>query len=109
AIHDWIKEQEEHETNNPLVLINENFFLPTRKISINSVPISEQDVIVLFNQLVAGGVIRGLRLLATSQVCQYDGIFRYAADEPLDNLYFHAERNPLGVYPEQIITPYLGK
>ncbi|MGZ7210248.1 MAG: hypothetical protein ACXVHV_10240, partial [Methanobacterium sp.] len=65
-LHEWIKEQENHETNHPLALNNKNFFAPINEISITSEPQSEQDVIVLFNQLVAGGVIRGIKLLATS-------------------------------------------
>ena len=73
ALHDWIREQEDHEKSNPLILNNENFFKPLNEISITSEPQSEQDAIVLFNQLIAGGVIRGLKLLATSQVKQYDG------------------------------------
>jgi hypothetical protein len=107
-LHDWIKNLEEHETNNPLILINENFFLPTKKISINSVPLSEQDVIVLFNQLLAGGVIRGIRLMSTSQITQYDGLFRFAAEDPLSDLEFEKNKNPLGVYIEQLSNKYVG-
>ena len=59
-VHEWLRDQEEHEKYYPLGLINENFFLPTKKISVLATPQSEQDVIVLFNQLVAGGVIRGI-------------------------------------------------
>lgn len=36
----------------------------------------------LFNQLIGGGVIRGIKLLSTSQVSQYDGKFRYVAEDP---------------------------
>ena len=67
------------------------------EVSILSVPQSEQDVIVLFNQLIAGGVIRGLRLMATSQHDQYDGVFRYCATEPLANHQYDESTNPLGV------------
>jgi hypothetical protein len=74
----WIKSQETHESTSPLRIANENFFAPLHEVSITATPISEQDVIVLFNQLVAGGVIRGLRLLATSCHQQYDGIFRFS-------------------------------
>lgn len=105
-VHDWLKTQEEHQKISPLRLISENFFLPTKKISVLSTPQSEQDVIVLFNQLVAGGVIRGIRLLSTTQVMQYDGIFRYVAEEPMKDLVFHEETNPLGVLEEQLIKPY---
>jgi hypothetical protein len=105
-VHEWLKNQEAHEKTNPLQLISQNFFLPTKKISILSTPQSEQDVIVLFNQLVAGGVIRGIRLLSTTQVMQYDGIFRYVAEDPLSDLVFDQEKNPLGVLEEQLVKPY---
>ena len=85
---------------------SEKFFLPTKKISVTCVPQTEQDVVVLFNQLIAGGVIRGIRLLSTSQSSQYDGVFRFVADEPLENLVFDEDRNPLGVYPEGLTKTY---
>ena len=96
-LHDWIKEQEKHEDDNPLIVSNKNFFAPINEISITSQPQSEQDVIVLFNQLVAGGVIRGISLLATSQIKQYDGIYKFVVKEPLDNHIYDKELNPLGV------------
>jgi hypothetical protein len=96
-LHEWIKEQEKHELEMPLLLTNKNFFAPVNEISITSQPQSEQDVIVLFNQLVAGGVIRGIKLLATSQVKQYDGVYKFVVKEPFDNHEFNKEVNPLGV------------
>ncbi|WP_329838256.1 hypothetical protein [Stenotrophomonas geniculata] len=96
-LHEWVKQQEKYESDNPLVIENKNFFAPVREISITSIPQSEQDVIVLFNQLIAGGVIRGIRLLATNQVRQYDGIFKFSIKEPLANHVFDKMTNPLGV------------
>ncbi|MGY3807854.1 hypothetical protein ACWNG8_12155 [Aeromonas veronii] len=96
-LHQWITEQEDHERNHPLIIKNENFFAPVNEISITSEPQSEQDVIVLFNQLIAGGVIRGIKLLATSQVKQYDGVYKYSVKEPLSNHEFDKLTNPLGV------------
>ena len=96
-LHEWIKDQENHELSHPLVLKNKNFFVPVNEISITSEPQSEQDAIVLFNQLIAGGVIRGIKLLATSQVKQYDGVFKYVVREPLKNHEFDKLNNPLGV------------
>lgn len=96
-LHEWVKAQETHETQHPLVLTNKNFFAPINEISITSEPQSEQDVIVLFNQLIAGGVIRGINLLATSQVKQYDGVYKYVVKEPFRNHEFDKENNPLGV------------
>lgn len=96
-LHEWIKSQEDHESNHPLVLNNKNFFAPINEISISSEPQSEQDVIVLFNQLIAGGVIRGISLLATSQVKQYDGIYKFLVKMPFENHIFDKTNNPLGV------------
>lgn len=96
-LYDWINKQVKHEEDAPLRLSNKNFFLPLNEISITSKPLSEQDVIVLFNQLIAGGVIRGIRLLATSQTEQYDSIYRFYVSEPLKNHVFDKETNPLGV------------
>jgi len=93
----WVKEQENHETAHRLSIKNPNFFAPLNEVSITATPVSEQDVIVLFNQLVAGGVIRGIRLLASSSHQQYDGIFRFFVNEPLKNHLFDKATNPLGV------------
>ena len=75
-LHDYIREIENHEQENPLLIKNQVFFLPTKKISMTSTPISEQDVVVLFNQLLAGGVIRSIELMAASTFVKYDGVFR---------------------------------
>ncbi|WP_020591257.1 ATP-binding protein [Kiloniella laminariae] len=105
-VHEWLKYQEQYEADHPLVLKNDGFFLPTKKISVMCVPQSEQDVIVLFNQLIAGGVIRGLKLLATSQSSQYDGVFRFSAEDPLSAYEFCQKNNPLGVFGEQLTKTY---
>lgn len=96
-LHEWIRNQENHEKEHPLSLKNANFFNPINEISISSVPQSEQDVVVLFNQLIAGGVIRGIKLLATSQYERYDGVFKHYIDEIPSNHIFCKEKNPLGV------------
>jgi hypothetical protein len=96
-LHDWISAQEAFATANPLQITNENFFLPLKKISILSKPQREQDVVVLFNQLIAGGVIRGIRIMSTSQHDQYDGLCRIVIEPPLENHKYHAETNPLGI------------
>lgn len=105
-VHEWLKNQEKHEADHPLVLKSDKFFLPTRKISVMCEPQSEQDVIVLFNQLIAGGVVRGLKLLATSQSSQYDGVFRFSAEDPLTDYVYDKETNPLGVFEEQLTNEY---
>ncbi|WP_026915922.1 hypothetical protein [Christiangramia portivictoriae] len=111
-IRKWVNDQETYEKNNPLLINNEHFFKPIHEVSITSIPQSEQDVIVLFNQLIAGGVIRGLKLLATSQIKQYDGVFKYYIQEPLSNHVFDKVTNPLGVSElettnEFISIPYI--
>lgn len=101
-LHNWLRKQEDHETAAPLKLTNEHFFIPTKKISILSTPQSEQDVIVLFSQLLAGGVIRGIKLLATSQTMQYDGVFRFVITPPPEHLQFDEKENPLGIVDAQV-------
>ncbi len=96
-IHDWINEQEVHEKNYPLVITRQDVFLPIKEPSITSMPLNEQDVIALFNQLLAGGVIRGVKVMATSQHQQYDGIYRFYLKEPLENHIFNKMNNPLGI------------
>lgn len=109
SLHNWVKDQEQHEVDSPLVLLNKNFFAPINEISITSTPRSEQDVIVLFNQLVAGGVIRGIKLLSTSQTQQYDGLFKFVIKEPLSNHVFDRILNPLGVqemhHTKELVSP----
>jgi len=96
-IHDWIVDQEEHEKNNPLIITRQDVFLPIKECSITSKPLNEQDVIALFNQLLAGGVIRGVRLMATNQHEKYDGIFRLYLKKPFEHHIFDEEKNPLGI------------
>ena len=105
----WIQQQRQYESENPLSIVNQNFFLPLREISITSKPQSEQDVVVLFNQLLAGGVIRGIKLLAASAHQQYDGIYRYAVKPPEANHVFHKDTNPLGVQGMQHEGEYASK
>ena len=108
-LHEWIKQQEKHEESSPLVINNPNFFLPMQRVSLTAVPVSEQDVIALFHQLLAGGVVRGVRVMATSQSQQYDGIFRFFVNEPLANHKFDKETNPLGVMELQHASDYCSR
>lgn len=97
ALHDWVRRQEQYEETNSLNIVNANFFAPINQLPITAKPKSEQDVIALFNQLLAGGVIRGIRLLATDQHSQYDGVFRYYYAQPADHHIYDVEKNPLGM------------
>jgi hypothetical protein len=84
------------------VLSNEHFFKPSNSVSITSEPTREQDVISLFNQLIAGGVIRGIKIMSTNERFTYDGMYRAHFDEPSENHEYGAEKNPLGVGMEII-------
>jgi hypothetical protein len=99
-LHEWVKKEEAFEQTHPLSILNPNFFQPVNDISISSEPQTEQDTIVLFSQLLAGGVIRGLKLFSTSQNNQYDGLYKFSVTPPSSNHIYQAETNPLGVLPE---------
>lgn len=96
-VDNWKTEMADYETKNPLEFINPNFFLPSSKISITSKPTREQDVIALFNQLIAGGVIRGIKIMSTNERLTYDGLFRIAVEEPKSHHLYDATTNPLGI------------
>jgi hypothetical protein len=97
AVESWKTEMMAYETDNPLELISEHFFLPSNKISITSKPSREQDVIALFNQLIAGGVIRGIRIMSTNERLTYDGLFKIMIEEPREHHLYDAHSNPLGI------------
>jgi hypothetical protein len=104
-LHNWVTAEERREQTHPLLIQNPNFFLPMRQIPITSVPVREQDVVALFNQLLAGGVIRGIKVMTTSQYKQYDGLVRYIVSEPTENHVFSKTANPLGVQQETALEP----
>ena len=101
-IHDWIRDLETYEEQNPLIITREDAFLPLMEPSITAEPQSEQDAISLFNQLLAGGVIRGVKLMATSQHNQYDGVFRFHLGNSFENYGFDKDKNPLGLESSRI-------
>ena len=109
AVYDWLKAQGEYEKSYPLVIKNSNFFIPMNEISITGEPQQEQDVVVLFNQLIAGGVIRGIKVMASSTHKQYDGVVRYFINEPLTNHIFNKDTNPLGVLELQHSEGFFSK
>lgn len=96
-INDWKKEMVSHEQRLPLVLSSKHFFLPTERVSITSQPTREQDVIALFHQLIAGGVIRGLNVMSTNERFTYDGLFKISFDLDQKLYEYDADTNPLGV------------
>lgn len=93
----WKQAMLDHEQTSPLVLQSPHFFLPVERISITSVPTREQDVIALFNQLIAGGVVRGIRVMSTNERSTYDGMFRVSFDLSLDKYVYNPVANPLGL------------
>lgn len=96
-IGEWKKDMLAHEKNEPLSLKSEHFFHPTERISITSAPTREQDVIALFHQLIAGGVIRGLSAMSTNERFTYDGLFKVSFELDAGIYIYDVEQNPLGV------------
>ena len=101
-LSDWKKAMVEHEEGCPLVIENSNFFNPTKTVSITSLPTREQDVIALFNQLLAGGVIRDIRIMSTNERSTYDSLFRIVISPPRELQIFDRDKNPLGVAEETV-------
>lgn len=96
----WKKQLEQHEANAPLLLKNTNFFVPVNEVSISAEPSREQDVIALFNQLIAGGVVRGIKVVGTNEMSTYDGAYRVRVGPEYENHVYDEESNPLGVTDE---------
>jgi hypothetical protein len=97
AVASWKELMKDHEEKHPLQIENEHFFLPTKKISLTSEPTREQDVIALFHQLLAGGVIRGVSIMSTNERFTYDGLYHIRIEEPTQFHIYDNETNPLGV------------
>ncbi len=96
-IGDWKRDMLAHEAALPLNLTSEHFFIPIERVSITSVPTREQDVIALFHQLIAGGVIRGISVMSTNERFTYDGLFKVSFDLDVQLYAYHQDENPLGV------------
>jgi hypothetical protein len=107
-INDWKKDMLAHEAEMPLLLKSKHFFLPTERISISSTPTREQDVIALFHQLIAGGVIRGISIMSTNERFTYDGLFKISFDLSAKLYAYDENQNPLGV-PLEVATALAGK
>ncbi|HZY61276.1 MAG TPA: hypothetical protein VFE38_02055 [Edaphobacter sp.] len=110
-LEQWIDEQKAHEKQYPLVIKGKGLFAPMEELPIRSLPLVEQDVVALFNQMLSSGIIRGIRLLSSSQYKQYDGLYRIEMEPPFSK-YTLSHENPLGVeedhfagIEEAIISP----
>ncbi|HWR35222.1 MAG TPA: hypothetical protein VN622_05050 [Clostridia bacterium] len=95
----WIDDQKEHEKSYPLKISGKGLFAPEEELPIRSLPLVEQDVVALFNQMLSSGLIRGIQLLSSSQYNQYDGLYRIYIEPPFTK-FIRAEENPLGVDAE---------
>jgi hypothetical protein len=94
--YEWIKKQEKHAEDSPLTISGIGLFAPTEALPITSLPLVEQDVIALFHQLLAAGVIRGIRILATSQHQRYDSVC-LIENTRTEKFIYDKLSNPLGI------------
>lgn len=108
----WITETERRLEDEENQLIMTNYFSPLSGSPVGdfylcSTPVCEQDVVSLFNQLLGAQIIRGVRLISSSQHKQYDGLFRYYMpeidnDELRDFFEYDEYNNPLGVVLDEM-------
>jgi hypothetical protein len=96
-LDEWKQEMLEHEKTAPLKIDSEHFFHPTKRISITSIPTREQDVIALFHEMISGGVIRGIRVMATNERLTYDSLCRISFMDDRSVYEYDEKANPLGV------------
>lgn len=107
-LDEWKLDMLEHEKAAPLNIDSEHFFHPTRRISITSIPTREQDVIALFHELLSGGVIRGIRVMATNERLTYDSLCRISFKDDRAVYEYDEETNPLGI-DDSILDEMHGK
>ena len=99
-LHNWKNQQIEHEQNYPLIITGTGLFMPTEELPIRSEPLVEQDVVVLFNQMLSSGLIRGMQIISSSQYRQYDALYRIRMPKPFDRFKISPKSNPLGIAEE---------
>ncbi len=104
-LESWIEEQRIHEENYPLSIIKPQVFAPLTYLPTRSEPQVEQDVVALFNQMLAAGIIRGIHMLSSSQYEQYDGLYRSILDTPYAFYVYDPDSNPLGVIRDALGSP----
>lgn len=108
AISEWKDKLIKHEAESPLSLTSPHFFEPTKSVSITSEPTREQDVIALFHELIAGGVVRGLSVMSTNEHNTYDGLFKITFAHDRKIYTYDLTINPLGV-GEDVLDALHGK
>src|SRR5450631_4227165 len=107
-LDEWKQDMLEHEKSAPLNIASDHFFHPTKRISITSTPTREQDVIALFHELLSGGVIRGIRVMATNERLTYDSLCRISFKDDRAVYEYDEETNPLGI-EDSILDEMHGK
>lgn len=91
-LYEWKKAQENFRNSNPL-----SFVFDGKQLAFTSEPQQEQDVVALFHELIGLGVIRGLKILATSSHDRYDSLVMAEYDNA-KSFSFSKSKNPLGVH-----------
>jgi hypothetical protein len=91
ALHQWKKAQDAHRDRKPLSLE-----LNGRSLALISEPQQEQDVIALFHELLGMDVLKGYKILATSQSETYDSLYELHYPDNLD-FRFDRQCRPIGV------------
>lgn len=91
---DWQHNVRTHATNSPIDM---------PPISYRSTPLTEQDVVGLFNQFAALGCMPGILIFATSQNQTYDCLTSFEASADAPGLKYRSEaENALGLSPYMI-------
>lgn len=108
-VDNWKEQFLAHEEKSPLNLNDEKFFNPMHRLGITSTPTREQDVIALFNQLIAGGVIRGIKIMSTNERFVYDSMFRICFDGEKENHIYDEDSNPLGILEDRYKEDFVSK
>lgn len=86
---DWVDNVKAHAKANPLSIA---------PVSYASTPITEQDVVGLFNQFTALGLFPGMKILATSGAHTYDCYVQFKFSEDMNRLRYQSIGNtPLGL------------
>jgi hypothetical protein len=86
----WLEEKKKHRADNPIA-----FTYGGQNISYASIPVSEQDLVAFFHEVVGMGVIKGIRFLSTSEHDRYDGC--YIAHYDTNDYQYNKNTCPLGV------------
>jgi hypothetical protein len=93
---DWVDNVKEHAKSNPLSV---------PPVSYVSTPITEQDVVGIFNQFSALDLFPGLRIFATSGQHTYDCYVQFESKDGMERLRYRSiDDNPLGL-SNDVLSP----